>query len=61
MVSEKEMRQSDGKNISLKCKNGKFIVGYAIFQAPQDDEEENMIEIKEYLINQSEIERIEIL
>lgn len=63
MVSSLEMYECAGKHIDLYFKDGrvwenKFCTNY--YQA-EDDDEEPMLEFGNTIINQSQIEKIEIL
>lgn len=63
MISEKLMRQADGKMINLSFFSGEELkhVKCTNFYRKEDDDEENMIEIGNIIINQSEIKSLEIL
>lgn len=63
MISEKLMRQADGKTINISFFQGKDLkhVKCTNFYRKEEDDEENMLEIGNILLNQSEIESIEIL
>nr|DAL98424.1 MAG TPA: hypothetical protein [Caudoviricetes sp.] len=66
MISVKEMKKAARKNVKVKLTNGMISEGYCTeYLWPEDDEEEHNITVKEdgilYEINQSEIEKIEIL
>lgn len=63
MISEKLMRQADGKMIYLSFFSGEELkcVKCTNFYRKEDDDEENMIEIGNIIINQSEIKSLEIL
>lgn len=63
MISEKLMREADGKTINISFFPGKDLkrVKCTNFYRKEEDDEENMLEIGNILLNQSEIESIEIL
>ncbi len=66
MISVVEMKNAEYKNVKVKLINGMVSEGYCTeYLWPEDEEEEHNITVKEdgvlYEINQSEIEKIEIL
>lgn len=62
MISIEEMKRCKGKRIRIFFEDAKPIEGVCLyFLYPEEDDEENMLELEGYLINQSEIERIEII
>lgn len=63
MVTTKEMNECKTKHINLYFTDGDIWKNVYVdwYITPADDEEEPMLEIGRYLINQSEIKKIEIL
>lgn len=61
MISEEVMRFCNKRKIRLVCKNDREFITCPIFQAPQYDDEEPMLDFENYLISQSEIKTIEFL
>lgn len=63
MISIKEMKKSEGHKAKLYFVDGDSIETYIeLYEEGQDDGEENFLLVKDnLLINQSEIEKIEIL
>ena len=63
MVSTKEMKEAEGKNINIKFIDGEIWEKRYCdsYQWDEDESEELMLELGNFLIKQSEIESIEIL
>lgn len=62
MISIEKMKKAEGKRVKIIGTNGKsFELKCLSFHYPEDEEEEPMLEFKNYLFNQSEIESIEIM
>ena len=63
MVSTKEMKEAEGKNINIKFTDGEIWKKRHCdsYQWNEDESEELMLELGNFLIKQSEIESIEIL
>lgn len=63
MVSTKEMKEAEGKNINIKFIDGEIWKKRYCdsYQWDEDESEELMLELGNFLIKQSEIESIEIL
>ena len=62
MISIKEMKKCEGKKIRLTFENVSPIEGFCqCYLQSEDEDEEPMLEVGEYLINQSEIKTLEIL
>lgn len=63
MISIKEMKKSEGHNAKLYFVDGETLKTYIeLYEDGQDEDEENFLLVKDnLLINQSEIEKIEVL
>lgn len=62
MVSTDEMEQARGKLVKVTLVNGKVLEGKCTnYYWPADDEEEDMLEMGNTLLNQSEIAKIEYI
>ena len=62
MISIKEMKECEGKRIRLTFDNVAPIEGFCqCYLQAEDEDEEPMLEVGKYLINQSEIKTLEIL
>jgi hypothetical protein len=63
MVSTKEMKEAEGKNIKIKFTDGEIWEKRYCdsYQWDEDESEELMLEFDNILVKQSEIESIEIL
>lgn len=63
MISEKLMRQADGKVVNIIFFSGEDLNGVKCtnFYRKEKDDEENMLEVGNLIINQSEIKELIIL
>ncbi|CAG7592140.1 hypothetical protein PEPTYR26121_01503 [Peptoniphilus tyrrelliae] len=63
MISIKEMKKSEGNKAKIYFVDGDALETYIeLYEEGQDDGEENFLLVKDnLLINQSEIEKIEVL
>lgn len=62
MISEEEMETCKGKNIRIFFVDGDVLEDKCLqFHHSEDDDEEATLELSEIFVDQSEIERIEVL
>lgn len=63
MISVDEMKKAKGNKVNISFNNGIDWKNKTCdnFYSKQDDDEENMLEFGNIIVNQSDIEKIEIL